>query len=414
MESKVQFIVEWEENGHTFAELCRRFEISRETGYKWVARFRELGMAGLEERSRAPHTRPHAMDEGMRRLVVELRGDHPSWGAKKLRELVVGRQSVGAVGPDLRVPAPSTIGDLLSREGMIYRRRRKRVSVSPGTSGLFEADRAGALWSIDYKGKFQTGNGIDCHPLTIMDNHSRKLLRLRAMEHIDQNQVRRDMEGAFGEFGLPDAIRSDNGTPFTTLAPGGLSELSVWWMELGIRHERIDPGRPDQNGKHERMHPTLVRDCLDFGVEYDCRLQQRRFARFMAEYNGVRPHEALEGMKTPDQTWGLGGGRAYTGRVPEMNYGAGFESRRADHRGRVLCKGVWIGVTPVVAGHRLGLRENEDELHEVYFGEVFLGWLDWRERVFVSEQKAQSWADRAARAEARRVARKQTSAGPSE
>ena len=181
--------------------------------------------------------------------------------------------------------------------------------------------------------------------------------------------------------------------------------LSVWWMALGIRHERIERGRPDQNGKHERMHLTIVRDCLDFGIANDCRLQQRLFAHFLAEYNGVRPHEALEAMKTPDQAWGAGGGRVYAGRVPEVEYGVGFESRRADERGRVLWKGVWVGVTPVVAGLMVGLRENEGDLLEVYFGNVFLGWLDWRERAFVMEQRAQSWVDRATRAEARREAR---------
>lgn len=406
MDSKVDFIIEWEENVRSFAELCRRYGVSRETGYKWLARFRESGFPGLEERSRAPHTRPHAMDEGMRSMVVELRRERPSWGPKKLRKILVRRQSEGAVGPDLTIPATSTMGDLLNREGLVHRRRRKRGPAGPGgSSALSEADRPGALWSIDYKGNFETGNGIDCYPLTILDNFSRKLLRLRAMERIDQDAVRREMEGAFREFGLPDAIRSDNGSPFSTGAPGGLSELSVWWMGLGIRPERIERGRPDQNGKHERMHLTIVEDCLDFGIAHDCRLQQRLFARFMADYNGVRPHEALEQMKTPDQVWGAGGGREYTGRIAEMEYGVGFESRRADERGRVLWKGVWVGVTPVVAGRKVGLRENEGDLLEVYFGDVFLGWLDWRERVFVREQRAQSWAEGAARAEARRAAR---------
>lgn len=382
MEERAKFVLETQRGELSLAEVCRMYGISRQTGYKWLERYGESGLQAMGDRSHAAMRRPHAMAEEMQEALVALRRKHPSWGPKKLKA-VLERSRSG-------VPAASSIGELLRREGLVHRRRRARRGPAPGTEPLAHARQANDVWSIDYKGWFRTGDGQRCDPLTVTDNASRYLLRLTAMPGIDQARVRAVMEAAFREYGLPEAIRSDNGSPFVTPAPGGLSQLSIWWARLGIRHERIEPGEPQQNGRHERFHWSLVKDVLDYRVAWDWELQQQEFLRYQREFNEERPHEAL-GMGTPAGAYGRSA-RSYPARVPEMEYDASYYVRRVNWQGRFLWAGERLPLTPVLAGEWIGLKEVEDDLLEVAYGPVFLGWLDHRTGKFVREETAGQWA----------------------
>lgn len=384
MEERAKFVLEKERDELNMAELCRRYGISRQTGYKWLERYAAGGIEAMGDRSHAPMGRPHALAEDMREAVVALRQRYPGWGPRKLKVVLERSRK--------EVPAASTIGDLLRREGLVHRRRRRRNGPVAGSEPLAHAMAANDVWSIDYKGWFRTGDGQRCEPLTITDNVSRYLLRLTAMSGIEQKRVRAVMEAAFREYGLPKAIRSDNGSPFVTGAPGGLSELSIWWMRLGIRHERIQPGEPQQNGRHERFHWSLVKEMLDFGIEWDLPLQQREFVRYQREFNDERPHEAL-GMGTPASAYEVSA-RSYPARVPEMEYDSSYYVRRVNWQGRFLWNGERVTLSPVLAEEWIGLKEVENDLLEVMYGSVLLGWLDHQTGIFVRRERAERWAER--------------------
>lgn len=251
MSERVKFIAAYLKcEGSSFSDLCHDFGISRKTGYKWVRRYESDGAAALEDHSRAPHEHPNAVPEHIVQTIVAIRKEHPRWGPRKVR-VVLGRRRPRSV-----LPAASTIGDILKRYGLVRPRRRVRRS-SPYGERLREYDAPNAVWCADFKGCFPVGGirgGERCHPLTISDGYSRFLLRCHALRRPLSPYAKRVFESAFCEYGMPRAIRTDNGPPFSTLAPGGLSRLSVWWIRLGIRPERIMPGRPEQNGRHERMH----------------------------------------------------------------------------------------------------------------------------------------------------------------
>lgn len=325
------------------------------------------------------------MGDEMREAVLALRQKHPSWGPRKLKVVLERSRK--------EVPAASTIGELLRREGLVHRKRRRQYGVAAASEPLSHAVASNDVWSIDYKGWFRTGDGERCEPLTITDNASRYLVRLTAMPGIDQKRVRAVMEAAFWEYGLPLAIRSDNGSPFVTPAPGGLSELSIWWLRLGIRHERIEPGEPQQNGRHERFHWSLVKDVLDYRIEWDLPLQQREFVRYQKEFNEERPHEAL-GMGTPAGAYRVSG-RQYPSRVPQMEYDSSYYVRRVNWQGRFLWGGERLALSPVLAEEWIGLKEVEDDLMEVMYGPVLLGWLDHHTGIFVRKERAEQWAERA-------------------
>jgi len=399
MDSKVEFIEDWQANDLSFSELCRKHGISRQTGYTLVDRFRVEGWDGLQERSRAPHHSPAAMEEGTREELIELRMQHPGWGPKKLKAFLEHtRKRSSEAAP---VPAKSTIGDLLEREGLIHHRRRKPGKPSGGQSELREAVESNDVWSADYKGWFRTGDGRRCEPLTVTDNSSRMLLRLVATARIDGAQVKAVMESAFKEYGMPNAIRTDNGSPFVSAAPGGLTELSVWWIRLGITHERIQPGKPQQNGRHERMHLSMVRECLDYRIGNDCRAQGRIFQRYREEFNQIRPHEAL-GMRTPASVWTMSP-RRYPPRLPEVEYGGGYVLRRINGKGCFLWQGRPVSLTKVLSGEKIGILQVDDDVHEVYFGPVRLGMLDDPTRSFVRTEMAEKWARKAAPGEDRQT-----------
>jgi transposase InsO family protein len=371
MSERVKFIAAYLEYGASFTDLCRDFGVSRKTGYKWVRRYEANGVAALEEHSRAPHAHPNAVPTHIVQAVLTVRRRHPRWGPRKL-QVVLRRQQ-----PRMVLPAASTIGDLLKRHGLVHPRRRIRRS-SPYGDRLRQYDAPNAVWCADFKGWFPVG-GERCMPLTISDGFSRYLLRCRALRHSLHRSAKVVFESAFRDYGLPRAIRTDNGPPFSTLAPGGLSRLAVWWIRLGIRPERIRPGRPDQNGRHERMHSTLKAETAK-PPRGSFTAQQRAFDRFQVEYNDERPHEAL-GQQVPASLYRRSL-RSYPSRLPELEYPAHFETRVAYPNGVISFGSTaqWY-VSACLAGERVGLEPCDDGRWRVHFGCVPIGMLDLKRAV---------------------------------
>jgi transposase InsO family protein len=292
MDERMRFVLEVEQGEHPVSELCRIYGVSRETGYVWLRRYREGGVEWLRDGRRAPLRHPHQTAERIEQAILELRRAHMRWGPRKLKRVLERRQ------PGQVWPAASTIGEMIAREGLVVARKKRR-RVPPYGEPFATADAPNRVWCVDFKGWFRTGDGQRIDPLTISDAYSRYLLRCQAVAKTDGERVQAVFEAAFREYGLPEAIRSDNGAPFASGALCGWSRLSVWWLKLGIRPERIAAGHPEQNGRHERMHRTLQQETA-MPPEPNPRAQQRAFDRFRGEYNELRPHEALA-MQTPAQ-----------------------------------------------------------------------------------------------------------------
>jgi putative transposase len=315
MEQRKEFLEAAIRGEHTFTELCRRYGISRKNGYKWLDRYKaSLAFPGrnvsFNDRSRRPHKSPTAISSEVEAAIVDLRKQRPHWGPKKLR-IVLGKQC-----PELTLPSESTFAAVLKRNGLV-RPRKKRAKSTPYTAPLGHAQHANAVWAIDFKGDFAISR-TRCYPLTITDSYSRFIIACVALTGTATNGVKRAMQRVFDEYGLPEAIRSDNGTPFSSRGVAGLSTLSVWWHKLGIRHERIDPGHPEQNGRHERMHLDLKRETTDPPATTLAK-QQRLFDQFRARFNQERPHEALE-QKTPHEFYEVS-----PRRLPEPWWGKDFD-----------------------------------------------------------------------------------------
>lgn len=390
VDERKRFIEEWKKQEEDFAELCRQFGIARQTGYKWTKRYSQSGEAGLEEHSRAPHNCPHAVKDSIQQAIVELRREHPRWGPRKLRAYLQARQ------PRRSWPASSTIGVLLSQHGLAHARHPRRRT--PRCSEpLSHAQAPNQVWCADYKGWFYCGDGKRCDPLTISDAFSRYLLRCRAVRKTDGVEAQAVFEAVFREYGLPEAIRTDNGSPFASKAPAGLSRLSMWWLRLGIRHERIDPGCPQQNGRHERMHQTLKQETAS-PPHATIRQQQQAFQDFQRLYNQERPHEALN-YRTPGQLY-VASQQVFPARLPELEYPAEAEIRRVSQQGSVRWKSQRGFVSEVLAREDVGLVEVEEDFLEVYYGPLFLGWLNAAEKVplFIADRGPQEPRRRAAAA----------------
>lgn len=375
LEERKQFIEEWHLHEEGFAELCRRYGISRQTGYKWLDRFEAEGEFGLADRSRAPRQSPQAMSETVAAQVIALRHQHPRWGPRKLRAYLEQHAS------EEHWPATSSIGELLRRQGLAQS-RPKRVRTPRYSEPLAHAGGANQVWCADFKGCFVCGDGQRCDPLTITDAFSRYLLRCRSVEKTDGVHVRGIFEAVFRERGMPEAIRTDNGPPFASPGPAGLSRLGLWWVRLGIRHERIEPGCPEQNGRHERMHQTLKQETASPPAA-NLRQQQQAFVRFQREYNQDRPHEALE-YRTPASLY-VASPRSYPARLPEPEFPAGVSIRMIDKRGlmRWHCDRVFL--SRVLAGEPVGLLETEAAFYEIYYGPILLGWYDATANYFASD-----------------------------
>jgi putative transposase len=363
MTERLRFVALFEEGNSTMAALCREFGISRKTGYQLLARYAAEGDVGLQDRSHAAHHHPHAVSEMAEEQIVALRARHPTWGARKLRA------RLKMDDPVVRWPAASTIGEILHRHGLVVPRRR-RIRTPADTSPFADCTGPNDSWCIDYKGWFRTNDGRRCDPLTISDAHSRYLLRCQAVRHVDTRCARPLLEATFREYGLPLAIRSDNGPPFASRGVGGLSRLSVWWIKLGIKPERITPGQPSQNGRHERMHGTLKRDACQPPASTR-REQQRRFDAFRRIYNEERPHEAL-GDVTPSMIY-RPSPRPYPARPSELGYPDHWQIRMVHRHGEIRWRGNHIFVGEVLAGEPIALQETDNGSWLVHFGPVLLG-----------------------------------------
>ena len=366
VDERKDFITAWKRQELSFSALCRGFGVSRPTGYKWIERFQESGEDGLSDESRTPVHQPRAMPPALRTRILDLRQRHPRWGPKKLKA------RLETDSPDLVWPARSTIGELLRREGLAQprpARRRTLVHDEP----LAHAALPNDVWCADFKGWFLTRNGQRCDPLTITDAYSRYLLRCRSVPKTDGPHVKTIFEAAFREFGLPAAIRTDNGPPFATTGLAGLSRLSVWWIRLGIAPERIVPGRPEQNGRHERFHETLKAETAT-PPKADLSQQQRRFADFQHEYNHVRPHEAL-GLRTPDRFYRRSA-RRFPASLPDLAYPFECWTRSVSAAGHISWRQHQIYISVLLENESVALRPLEDGLFEVFFGPVLLGWFD--------------------------------------
>lgn len=366
MDERMSFIVDWRREDLSVAALCREYGVSRKTGYKWIERFETFGAEGLKDRSSAAHRHPNEVVAEIAEAVIGVRAAHPSWGPKKIKAWLSMQR------PQTVWPAQSTIAGLLERRGLV-RHRRKRRHVPPQPGPLTPALGANDVWGIDFKGWFRTGDGARCEPLSLSDLSSRYVLRLQALERIDGEQVWPILETAFFEFGLPGVMRSDNGAPFASAAVGGLSRLSVRLIKAGVIPERIKPGRPQQNGRHERMHLTLKQETASPPAQ-TLRAQQRRFDAFRIMFNEERPHEAL-GQTPPAQHYDPPP-RPYSGRLREPDYADDQTVRRVRSNGDIKWRGERLFLSETLIGEPVGLRETADGLFEIRYGPIVLGIID--------------------------------------
>jgi transposase InsO family protein len=285
VDQRLQFLSSYQKEEMSVSDLCREYGVSRPTGYRWINRYEEVGPEGLLNLSSRPHSCSHATPEKTENAILVLRSKHPSWGARKLKA------RLEQLEPCVEWPAASTFGNILQRAGLTSPKRKKRRT-TPYSEPFSEVTAPNQLWCMDFKGYFSTGDGSRCDPFTITDAHSRYLIRCQIVSRMDLSQVRAICEAAMREYGMPARIRTDNGAPFAGTGLLGLSKLSLGWMKMGIVHERIQPGRPQQNGRHERMHRTLKEDTTNPAAA-TLRLQQRKFDRFRQMFNHERPHEGL-------------------------------------------------------------------------------------------------------------------------
>ena len=356
LDKRKEFVREYESGDWTMSQLCRRYEISRVTGYEVLRRYRAGGESGLASRSRAALRHPNQTGAQLEALVLGLRREHPLWGPRKLKAVLESRHG------HLSIPAASTIGAMLDREGLTHRRRKRR-HVEPYTQPFAPVGEPNDEWATDFKGWFRTGDGARIDPLTISDTLSRYLIRCQAVEKTDTERVQAIFAAAFREYGLPRAMRSDNGPPFASCAVGGLSRLAVWWIKLGIEPQRIAAGHPEQNGRHERMHRTLDQHVAS-PPQAESRAQQRAFDRFRCEYNQERPHEGL-GMRTPASIY-RSSPRPFPERLAEPEYGAAMKVRRVFPHGQFFWNHDHVFLSKVLAGERIGLLPIDDRYQRIY------------------------------------------------
>lgn len=369
MEERLRFVARLLD-GEAMTDVCREFGISRKTGYKIFARYKDHGLESLTDRSRRPVRYANQLPEPIESLIIRLKREKPHWGARKIRELLVRR-----LAGDVRIPANSTIHAVLDRNGLVTRMRKPRHRAT-GTQ-LSQAIAPNDLWCVDFKGEFRLGNGPYCYPLTVTDQASRYLLLCEALETTQEKPAITAFEQLFIERGLPLAIRSDNGVPFAS--PNGLfnlSRLAVWWLRLGIDIERIKPGHPQQNGRHERMHLTLKKETTK-PAQANFLQQQARFDAFVSEFNTERPHEAL-GMKTPAEVYSPAL-RPYQG-LPDISYPFHDRDILVTACGRICMHRKKINISTVLAGQKLGIKEVDEGIWLVSFMHYDLGYIDLEQK----------------------------------
>jgi transposase InsO family protein len=365
MDQKTQFIADYLRERLSITELCQFYHISRKTGYKWIDRYLKYGPAGLDERSRKPNTCPRQTPDAVVAAIIEARRHHPAWGAKKLLAILTKRH------PRWPWPARSTVCEILSRNGLVPRKRRRRLIGHPGKPAT-SMSAPNQIWTADFKGQFKTGDGRYCYPLTVADGYSRFLLACQALHSTAVHEAKPVFTRVFHEFGLPHRIRTDNGVPFATNTLARLSQLSAWWVRLGILPEFIQPGKLQQNGRHERMHRTLKAETTRPPAA-NRRAQQQRFNRFREEFNHQRPHEALD-MRTPAACYEPSP-KKMPHKLPPLEYPDRFEVRYVSANGGIRWNHQWVNVSHTCVGEYVGLEEIDDGVWNVYFGPLKLGRL---------------------------------------
>lgn len=366
MEEKMSFILAKREGKQSFAALCRLYEISRKTGYKWWARYQDVGLEGLRERTHRPHGCPHASAPVWTERIVAMRLRHPSWGPKKLRIKLLKQH--GQEG----LPAASTLGQKLKASGLVRaRRRRDRRPVRP-LGRLTVAESANQVWAVDFKGWFRTGDGQRCDPLTMSDLFSRYVLCCQVAANQGYEAVQPLFDKVFDRYGLPEVIRVDNGCPFASSAIGGLSRLSAWWVRLGIKPEFIAPGHPEQNGAHERMHRTLKAETTQPAAG-TAKAQQERFEQWRQQFNEERPHEAL-GQEVPAARYQLSQ-RRYARELRPLAYPADYLVRRVRSNGQIRWQGTKRYISEALIDELVGLRSLEVGRLQVWLGNYLIGEL---------------------------------------
>lgn len=379
LDQRVQFIAEYLKDTMSISDLCKQFGISRPTGYKFIDRYTQYGPAGLVDMPKEPKTHPNATDESIQNRIIEFRGDHPNWGASKI-QVVLKRDF-----PDTNWPAASTIGELLKRKSLL-KSRNKRGSAKPSfPDDLTKPDSPNSVWTADYKGQFRLQNNALCYPLTICDGHAKMILRCHGLPNTSTEWSRPVWVAAFREYGLPVVIRTDNGSPFASAGLTGLTRLSAWWIQLGIIPERIQPGRPQQNGSHERMHRTLKQEVTMY-PKTDMNSQQKAFDRFVQEYNHVRPHQSL-GQQTPASFY-VNSTTEYPLRPPEICYPDGFAVRMVRTNGEIRWQNKLIFISEALAGEPVGLTQLDDNHWILYYSRIPLAIHDSYNNSWVPAKKA--------------------------
>ena len=366
MNERQKFIRDWLTRNRSVVAICEDFGISRKTGYKWIARFHRDGNRGLNDKSRKPHHHPWTTESRVEQEILRFRAMHPFWGPRKIRS------RLERLNPSFNWPAASTIGSILKRYGIaLPRRRRARTPAFAGalSSGLVPND----VWAADFKGWFRTNDGTKVDPFTLSDISSRYLIRCHAVSKTDWSNVQSQLAVAFQEFGLPLRLRSDNGAPFASRGLGGLSRLSVWLIKLGVTPERIRPGHPEENGVHERMHRTLKQATAKPPRE-TFSAQQEAFDYFRIEYNEERPHEAL-GMKTPAELYSASP-RSFPRELPRVEYESGMVVRKISDMGQFTFKDKRVYVGRALTFERIGLREIDNDVWDLYFKAMKLGQIN--------------------------------------
>lgn len=365
VEQRARFVLEADKAELSITELCCLYGVSRKTGYKWIRRYRAEGLDGVRERNSRPHNSPYKTSHELEVLIIKHRIEHPNWGPKKLRHILKSQY------PGYKIPAPGTIGNIIKRAGLVNKNKRDRKRKPYYNGELTQPQYPNHIWAVDYKGWFRTEDGKRCEPLTISDLYTRYVLEVKALDNQSYEDAKLAFERVFKEYGVPEIIRSDNGSPFSSIGAGGLSRLSVWWVELGIKPQRIAKGHPEQNGSHERMHQTLKKEATK-PRSNNIRSQQRRFDRWKEEFNKKRPHEAL-GMKTPQQLYCKC--VKHDMEVRQIVYPDQYEIRRVRSNGEIKWKGRLRFIGEALRGKIVGIKQVDNDYSEVYFDTIQLGEL---------------------------------------
>ena len=371
MEQKVEFISAWRTQKQTITELCKSFEISRTTAYRMIDRFEKFGLEGLIERTKTPKSHPSQTSDEVVKNILNWKEKKPLWGAKKIRILLFKNHL------EEDVPSVVTVHNILKKNGLVKpQKRHKRIQpINP----IFDPKKCNEIWSADYKGKFYMGNKKYCHTLTVADSKSRYIFSAKGHYHENTKNVKTELTRIFRIYGIPQQLHTDNGSPFgSAQSQNRFTKLSYWLIDLGIMPVYSDPGRPDQNGRHERMHRDLKAACARPSA-YDLKAQQRSLNRFIKEYDHERPHEALE-MKTPGEihTYST---RPFPEKIRDFDYDSDMKVQVVTQNGALRWGSkFWVYLTVSLKGKYVGLRNKGNGIWEIYYRSVFLGFVDEKSR----------------------------------